>query len=263
MEKKRTTDIPEKKTRAVSELMNLIKTSKSIVIVSIKNLPTSQFQLIKKKLRDKAKIKVVKKSISLRAIEESQVSKLKDFKKYIQEDIALIFSNEDAFEVSAILSKNKSKTRARVGQEVDDEVIIEPGPTELVPGPIISELTALGLKFMIEDGKISIREKKTILKKGEKVTEQAASIMGKLDMKPVSVGLEPLAAYDCQEHKIFENIKIEPEKIIVELKTAAGRALAFAVKIAYPVKETIGFLLGKSKSHEQALSKLIKSEEVK
>ena len=255
--------IPEKKLKAVKDLLHLIKTSKSIVVVYIKNLPTSQFQLIKKSLREKAEVKVVKKNIVIKAFDDSGVAKLQDFKKYIKEDSALMFSKDDAFELSAILARNKSKTKAKVGQEVDDDVEIEPGPTELVPGPIISELTALGLKFMIEDGKISIREKKKILKKGDKVTEQAASIMGKLDMKPVSVGLEPLAAYDIHDHKIYEDIKVDQTGIIEQMKFAAGKSLAFAVKFAYPVKETIGFLLGKAKSHEDALSKLIKSEEVK
>ena len=79
--------------------------------------------------------------------------------------------------------------RAKVGQIVDDNVVIEPGPTELIPGPVVSELGSLGLKFAVEEGKISIKEGKTILKAGEAVSEAAASIMNKLDMKPIAVGL--------------------------------------------------------------------------
>ena len=45
-------DIPQKKTKSVAELLKLMKESNSIVIVSIKNLPDSQFQTIKKKLRE-------------------------------------------------------------------------------------------------------------------------------------------------------------------------------------------------------------------
>lgn len=253
--------VPEKKLKTVIELVELIKKSKSIVVVSIKNLPTSQFQLIKKKLRENAIIKVVKKNIILKAIDDSKLLSLQDLKQYIKEDTALIFSSLDAFEISAILAKNKSKTRAKAGQEAEEEVAIEPGATELVPGPVISELSALGIKFMIEDGKINIREKKVILKKGEKVNAAQASIMGKLDMKPVSVGLEPLLAYDTKEHKIYHDIKIDEEKVLNNMKISSGKALAFAVKIAYPCKETIGFLLWKARSYEQTLLKLIKEEE--
>jgi len=263
MKKKIERPIPEKKIRTVTELIRLMKESSSIMIVSIKNLPDNQFQAIKKKLRQDAVIKVVKKSIITKAIEEKKDSNIDKLKEFLQEDTALIFSKLDAFELSAILSRNKSKTRAKIGQEVEDDVTIEPGPTELVPGPVISELTVLGLKFMIEDGKITIRDKKIILKKGDKVNEQAAGIMSKLDIKPVSVGLEPLVAYDLKEGKIFKEIKIDPERVLEDLKSRAGRALAFAVKIAYPCKQTISYLLAKAKSHENALSGLIKSEEVK
>ncbi|MEK6820152.1 MAG: hypothetical protein AABX71_00385, partial [Nanoarchaeota archaeon] len=76
----------------------------------------------------------------------------------------------------------------------------------------------------------------------------------------VAVGLEPIAAYDAREDKIFENIKIDTEKTIEELKVMALKAIAFAVKLAYPCKQTIGFLLAKAASHEKALSSLINQQ---
>lgn len=258
--KTREKEIPEKKTRAVSELIRLIKTSNSITITSIKNLPTSQFQLIKKKLREHATVKVTKKNLMIRAIEGAEKGSLKDFKKYIIEDTAIIFSELNPFEISAILSKNKSMTRAKIGQIMKEDVSVEPGPTELVPGPVISELGALGLKFAIEDGKINIKDKKVIVKAGQAVNESAASIMSKLGMKPVAVGLEPIAAYDSKENAIYENIKIDQEKMIEDMKIAASKALAFAVKLVYPCKETIGFLLAKANSQEKAIARLIKEE---
>jgi len=254
----RTKDIPKKKLKAIEDLANLIKESNSVIIVSIKNLPTRQFQLIKKKLRGDADIRVVKKNIINRAIDAIDKGAMKNLKNYLKEDIAFIFSKLDPFELSSILSKNKSMARAKIGQIVPEEVVIEPGPTELVPGPIISELGGLGIKFAIEDGKINIKEKKAILKAGEEVSEAAASIMGKLDMKPIAVGLEPLIAYDKKEDKIFEEIKIDQEKTVEEMKTFAGRALAFAVKVAYACKDSIKFLLAKAAGEEKVLSDLVK-----
>ncbi len=253
-------EIPEKKRKQVDELVDLIKKSNSIVIVSIKNLPTKQFQLIKKQLRDKAVIKVVKKSIISRAIDKIEKGAIKNFKNYLGEDQALIFSELNPFELSRILSKNKSMARAKIGQRVEEDIVIEPGPTELVPGPVISELGSLGIQFAVEDGKINIKERKVILKAGEEVSEQAASIMGKLDMKPIAVGLEPIIAYDAKEDKIYEDIKINEEKTLKELKESASKALAFALKIGYICKETIGFLLRKAASQEKILEKFIKEE---
>ncbi|MBI2630152.1 50S ribosomal protein L10 [Candidatus Pacearchaeota archaeon] len=255
-------EIPKKKLDSVTNIAKLIKESSSVVLVSIKNLPTSQFQLIKKKLRGKAVVIVAKKNIIKKAIDDSKKISIQDLKKYLKEDLAIMFSQENPFELSSILSRNKSMAKAKAGQEASEDITIEPGPTDLVPGPIISELSGLGLKFIIEDGKISIKDKKVIVKAKEKISEGAASIMSKLDMKPVAIGLEPLVAFDAKENKIYENIKIDSDKTLEELKQANAKALAFAVKIAYPCKETIRFILGKALSHYQALGKLIKTENI-
>jgi len=250
--------IPEKKIKSVDELISLIGSSRSIIVVSIKNLPSRQFQAIKKSLRDKALIKVTKKKTMGRAIDKIEKGVVKNLKKYLKEDTAFVFSKLEPFELSAILSRNKSMTKAKAGQIIEEDVFIEPGPTELVPGPVISELSGLGIKFAIEDGKINIREGKIIVKAGEKVNEQAANIMAKLDMKPIAVGLEPLIAYDSKEDKIYEDVKVDSDKLISELKLANRKALAFAVKIAYACRDTIGLLLAKANSQEKALSSLIK-----
>lgn len=252
-------EVPELKTRTVTELENLIKKNKTFMICSIKNLPGKQYQAIKKKIKELARIKVVKKSLVLRAIDNSGIE-IKKIKEHVKEDSALLFSKIDCFELSAILSENKSPVGAKIRQMVPEDIEVESGATDLVPGPVISELGALGIKIAIEDGKINIKEKKIIVKKGEQVNEAAASIMAKLDIKPFSVGFEPAAAYDSEEKKVYTNIRIDKEKTLDELKKSYSRALAFAIKLAYPCAETIRFLLGKATSHEKAiLSKISNS----
>ena len=253
-------DIPEKKLKSVKEIIRLINGNKSIIIASIKSLPSRQFQLAIKNFRGKAEIKVLKKNIINRALDACKESGVYKLKSYVKEDIAFIFSNLEVFELSAMLSEKKSPVKAKVGQVAEENIEIEPGPTELVPGPVISELGVLGLKIQIEDGKINIREKKVVVKKGEKVNEAAASILAKLDVKPFYVGLEPLIGYDKTEDKIYENIKIDRAKTLEEIKMLAGKAIAFAVAKAYACKDTIKYLLGKGLSHEKALEKFIKTE---
>ena len=256
--KHREKSIPEKKLNIIKELAELMKGNRSLTIASIKNLPSSQFQAIKKKLRNIATIKVAKKRITERIIEIIPKGTIKNLKPYLREDTALIFSGLNPFELSSLISKNKSMSKAKVGQTVSEDIAVETGPTDLVPGPVISELGALGLKFAIEDGKINIKERKVIVKANEPVKEQAASIMSKLAMKPIALGLEPLVAYDAVEDKIYDNIKIDLEKTLSEIKQASAKALAFAVKIAYPCKDTLKLLLAKALINEKTIEKLIK-----
>ncbi len=245
--------IPEEKINAVKEIAKKMKESKSVVIVSIGNVPSKQLQQISKQLRDKAEIKVIKKSIFMRALEKAGDENLKKLENYLQENIAFLFSNSDPFELATILTKNKSRAKAKEGQKVNEDVVVEAGPTEMTPGPVISELGDMGIPFEIKEGKINIQENKKILSEGEEAGPGEVSIMTKLDITPVEIKLNPIVAYESEEEKIFQEIDVDSEKAVEDLKDKYGRALAFAVSITHSCKETIGHILAKAASHEKAL----------
>jgi large subunit ribosomal protein L10 len=259
--KHRETPIPETKIKRVKELADLIKNKKTVLIASIKNLPASQFQEIGKKLRGKAIIKVPKKSLFLRAIDSVKDGDLNKLKDYFKEDTAVLFSDLDGYELSAELLKSKSPAKAKPGQESPEDIEIQAGPTELVPGPAISELGAVGLQVQIEKGKITIREPKVIVKEGEKISQAVADVMSKLDIKPFAIGFVPLTSYDHDSKKVYVDIKIDSEEAVEDLKTSFGKSLAFAVEIGYANSDTISFLLGKAGMYEKALLTLLENKE--
>jgi large subunit ribosomal protein L10 len=254
-ENKKTTHISSAKKETVRELGDLIKNKKTILIASIKNIPTSQFQEIIKKLRGKAVVKVPKKNLIFRTLESTKEETLNKLKEQISENVAVLFSDMDCFELAAELVRNKTPAKAKAGQEAPEDIEIPAGPTELVPGPAISELGALGIQIQIDKGKINIKESKILVKKGDKISSGAAGIMSKLDIKPFSISLIPLAGYDATEKKLYLDIKIDRERTIEELKKAFGKALPFAVEI-----DTIGFLIGKAGIHEKAIEKLTNTQ---
>jgi large subunit ribosomal protein L10 len=250
------THVPKEKIEAVKKLANLIKGANTVMLVSIKSLPAAQFQKIKKQLREKADVQVAKKTIITRAIDDSGVAELAGLKEYVKEDSAVLISKDDGFELSAWFTENRNPIAAKEGQIADADITVEEGPTELVPGPVISELGALGLQIMVEEGKITIRKSKVAVKKGEKVNGNAASIFQKLGIKPFMIGINPLAFYDAGTKKIFHDVKIDKRKMLDDIIYAQGRALAFAVGRAYASKDTIKFVLAKANAHANALNKL-------
>ena len=254
------------KKKAVEELSNLIRNKKTILIASIKNLPASQFQEISKKLRSKAIVKVPKKSLIFRAIDSSGDEKVEELKNQIKDSVAVLFSDLDSYELGGELMQNKSPAKAKAGQEAPEDIEVQAGPTDLVPGPAISELGSLGIQIEIKEGKINIKEPRVIAKKGEQISSNAANIMNKLDIKPFSIGFIPLCAFDTKEGKLYLEIKIDKEGTLKEIKEAYSKALPFAVEITYVSKDTIKFLIGKAGMHEKALEKFVgeeKSEETK
>ena len=257
---KREKPIPKEKLEDVKELLELAKTKKTILIASTKNLPDSLFQKIRKKLRNKAVIKVPKRNIIIRALDNLKKDSFKQLKDQIKGETAILFSDLDGFELAAELLNNKVHSKAKTGQIAPLDIEIPEGPTELVPGPAISELGALGIQIIIDKGKISIKKAKVIVKQGEKISDSAASIMNKLDIKPFNAGFVPLAAFDTQEGKLYLNINIDRETIVNEIKSAYNKALPFAVNIGYTNSDTIIFLLSKAGMQEKAIKKLIKED---
>lgn len=248
------------KKKIMKDLVSLINKSQTIMICSIQNLPSSQFQSIRKSLRDKCTMKSYKKSIVIRAIDSIGNDKLNSIKDVLEANCILLFSDKDPFELAAVLNDNKTPSYAKAGQIAQGEIVVDAGPTELTPGPAISELGALGIKIVIEEGKISIREPKTILKKDDVITDKAASIMIKLGIKPVSIGLETVAAYSKKDDIVYKNIKVDRNETLAELRKVYSKALAFAVSISYACKETISYLLAKAYTHERALQRFLNTE---
>ena len=260
-EKKPETKVSKKKLETVKKIIQNIKENDTVMLASIKNLPSRQFQSIRKELREKAEIMVVKKRVLIIALEDSGDEPIKKLKEHVCEDSAILFSKEDAFELAGLLADKKSPIKAKAGQETTEDIEVEAGVTDLIPGPAISELGNLGIKIAVEDGKIAIKEKKVIVKVGEVISGEAASIMAKLDIIPFEIGLEPIAIYDKKEGKIYLDVKINKKEALEELKTSKIKALGLAQKIVYYCKETIGYLLAKANADQDALEKLQPAEE--
>lgn len=254
---KREKPIPEKKKREVKEISDLLK-KRSIIICSIKNLKDAQFQQIRKKIRNKAIIKVAKKNLIKIAIEEAKDENLKKVLNHINSDYALIFSDEEAFEIISFLADNKSPVKAKAGQEALEDIWVKSGPTNLAPGPDISLLSSVGLQPKVEGGKISISKDTLFVKKGEKISQEKAAVLAKLDITPFEIGLEPIVAF-CDK-KVYTTVKIDKKEILKEFTTSNSKALAFAVSICWITKESLPFILTRASLHENALKKLIQTK---
>jgi large subunit ribosomal protein L10 len=217
--------------------------------------------MIKKAVREHALVQVAKKNIMIRAIDGVGKNSILDLKKYVQENSAFVISDMEGYELAGILTQKKNPVNAKAGQIAIEDIEVKAGPTDLVPGPAISELGSVGLQVSVENGKLSIRTAKVIVNKGQKISAEIASILQKLSIQPFSVGLEPVAIFDVEHEKIYTNININPKEAAINLKSAAGKALGFAQKIVYYCKETIGYLLAKANANNQAISKLQSKEE--
>ena len=253
------THVSDAKRAKVKELAELMK-KKTVMVISIKGLPSAQFQDIKKKLRSRAKVQVVKKSLVNFALDHSGVEELHELVPYVNDSTAMLFSDSDMFEISGVLANEKSPAKAKAGQIAPSDIEVKAGPTELIPGPDISALSAVGLIPKVENGKIAVMQDKIIVKEGQEISEAHASIMAKLDIIPFEVGVEPIAAFDGEEKKVYVDIKIDIEGMVETLEYDYGRAFAFAIDLGIVNNETLDMIIAKAGVEEGVISRIISGE---
>ncbi len=260
MKKQIKTHVSEGKKKIVKELSDLIKGKKTVLIADISTIPGSQFQQIVKKLRGKAIVKVPRKNLFFRAVDDTKNETLRKIEEHMEKPVAILFSDLDSYELAGELIRNKSPAKAKPGQIAPNDLEVPAGPTDLVPGPAISELGALGIQIQIQGGKIEIKAPKVVTTEGSKISEGAAAILSKLGIMPFTIGFIPVASYDATANKVYANIKIDREETVLEMKDAFARSLGFAVEIGYLTQETVKVMIQKAGSHEKRLIKVISGE---
>lgn len=246
------------KKKKVEEVKNLLTKYNVIGLADLTNLPSAQLQKMRSSLKDTVLITMTKGRLIRRAIEQ-----LKDSKKNIEElnNImtgmpALLLTNTDAFKLSKSLSKSKTKAPAKPGQKAPNDITIPAGPTPFAPGPVMGELGSLGIKTMIQDGKIVVKEDKLLVKDGEIINEKISSLLLKLKIEPMEIGINLLAAYENGLIYRKDVLSIDEKQYINNLIKSYQDALNLSIYIAFPTKDNIKQLIQKAHREGEALSHL-------
>lgn len=237
--------VKEEKLAKAEELKKTIEQYPVIGLVDMFKLPSRQLQEIKKKIRGKGTIKMTKKSLLEVAINNSSKQNVKDLISLIPQQPALILAQADPFKFYSMIEKMKSRTFAKEGDVTVTDIHVSAGPTSLLPGPAISELSKAGIPAGVEEGKIAIKKDVTVAKKGDVVSKALAAALRKLGIETMEIGLKIVAIYDngtIYKIDVLSLVNIYPEK----LKEAYNSAMNLSVSISYPTKENIKFLLAKA-----------------
>jgi large subunit ribosomal protein L10 len=245
--------IPKWKKDEIEDIKRLITTHSSIGIVGVHGIPSNQLQLMRKSLRGIADLKMCRNSLIDRALAESS-DDVKQINKYVEDQTALLFTNENPFKLFKILDKGKTSAPIKGGTVSPKDIIVEKGPTSFPPGPIVGELTGAGIAAGIEGGKVVIRQTKTVAKKGDVVDAKLASILSRLEIHPMELGLDLRAVYE--KGMIYESSILSVDETIYtnNLMLAVQNAFNLSVNSAYPAKATISTLLTKAASQSRNLA---------
>ena len=248
--------ITDYKKSEVDEIKSLLNEYPVIGIVDLQGIPTLMLQRIRYALGKDIVLKPTKKRFMKFAFNELKASK-KDIDKLsdkLEGIPALIFTKEDPFLIYKKIEKNKASAAAKPGQKAPKDLDVEAGETPFTPGPMIGELGMLGLKTEVKNGKISLREGKTLVKSGEIINDKVASLLAKLGVEPMKIGLNLLCTYQDGEILDKSVLAVDEEVYVNNIKNAHSESFILAVHLGIMNSDTAKVLITKAYRESSALA---------
>lgn len=257
--------VAEWKKEEIKELKSLIGDHEVIGIVNLLNIPAKQLQKMRKSLKDKATIRMSKKNLINLAFEDSNNSKenILDLSQFMEGQPAIIFTDMNPFRLFKILEDSKTAAPAKAGNIATDDIIVPEGDTGFEPGPLLGELQQVGIPAKIDKGKIVVSKEHVLVKSGDEVSKDAASMLTRLDIQPMEVGIDLKAAYEDNSVYTSDLLAIDEEKTLMDVKHAFTQAFNLSVNAGIPTKETIVAIIqnANSKSFNLAMNASILTSE--
>ncbi|HDN05569.1 MAG TPA: 50S ribosomal protein L10 [Candidatus Bathyarchaeota archaeon] len=243
----------QEKISEVEEIKKLIERYKVIGIASLQKVRAAQLQEFKKNLADKVHMRVAKNTLMKRAIEElKEKPELKKLEEHLTGANIFLFTNLNPFKLALLLEKGRVRTTAKAGDIAAIDVIVPAGNTGQPPGPIISQLNAVGLPTRIESGSVWINKDTLVARKGEVISERLATVLSKLGIKPVEAGLVMKVAYDDGLIITQDQLRINVEETKKIVGKAYADSFALSLSVAYPTRENAEILI--QMAHREAYS---------
>jgi large subunit ribosomal protein L10 len=276
----------EEKIGEVEDIRELLKGYKSIGLASLQKVRAAQLQALKKNLAGTVYMKVLKNTLTKLAIEGMDDDGLKKLGEHLEGANLFLFTDLNPFKLALLLERGKVKTTAKSGDIAAMDVVIPAGSTGQPPGPIISQLNAVGLPTRIESGSVWVSKDTLVVRKGEVISERLAAVLSKLGIKAVEAGLSMKMVLDegliitgallqidveATRRSVEENNRAAfalslsiayptPETMTMLLQDAHQKAFALSLNAAVPTKETIADLIRKANMEMQGLNSAVEKQ---
>jgi large subunit ribosomal protein L10 len=242
----------EEKSNEVEAIKDIFKEYKSIGIASLKKVRASQLQGLKKTMEGKVYLRVLKNTLIKIALEEMDQVELKKLEEYLDGSNVFLFTDLNPFKLALLLERGKVKTTAKANDIAAMDVVIPASNTGQPPGPVISQLNAVGLPTRIENGSVWVSKDTLVVRKGEVINERLASVLSKLGIKAVELGISMRAVFDNGLIITGDQLKVDVAATRRSVESSNQEAFALALSISYTTKETIKPLL--QEAHRKAIA---------
>jgi large subunit ribosomal protein L10 len=244
---------PKKKRLIYEELQRIPSEYNVVALSKMSKVRAAQLMMIRKKFRNDIRIKIVKNKVAIRAFEKVKgIAGIEDLSKQLEGQCALIFTNINPFKLNLIFAQNKVFLPAKGGDIATKEIFIPSGNTGITPGPVLSEFKTANVPTRIDQGTIWVSKDTLVAKPGDVISVPLASLLSKLNVKPVEAGISVNFAIAEGLRFQEQDLNLDLDEYKEDLARSFAQALALATEAGYMTSETVTPLL--VKAHQHAIS---------
>jgi large subunit ribosomal protein L10 len=241
-----------KKIETIEKVTELARRYPVLAVTTLSKVRSTQLMAVRKALRGHAEVYVVKNKLAILGLQKAGIKNADQLLSHLTGQNALIFSTYDPFKLFLTLDKSHVYLHARAGDKAPIDIVVPAGNTNLPAGPVLSEFREAGLQTRIEGGSIWVNRDSVVLKKGAEVTPKLASLLSKLNIKPIRAGLTIALAYEDGLIYAGDLVAIDLEKYRQGLMEAYASSRGLAILVGYITKETAPEIL--AKAYREAMS---------
>ncbi|MDF2422257.1 MAG: 50S ribosomal protein L10 [Nitrosopumilus sp.] len=251
------TSYPKRKTQMYQQLQELPKKYKVLAVIKMKKVRSSQILPLRKTLSGEVLFFSIKDKVAKKVFEKLDIPGVKDIADKLTGQCMFLFTDMSPFRLNVLLAKNKIMMAARGGDIASFDIVVPAKNTGIAPGPMLTEFKEAGIPTKIDQGTIWISKDTTPVLKGAAINEKLASLLGKLDIKPVEAGISLYSALEEGVAYTEEEMMIDVQKIRNAFTQFHQEAMSLSIEAGYVTAENVSQIL--SKAYQSARSVSIES----
>lgn len=245
---------PTKKTQMYQTLQEMPKKYPVCALIKMDKVRSSQILPLRKKLKNEVQFVSIKDSVAKKALEKLDIPGIKGMIEHLSGQCMLLFTNMSPFKLNVLLAKNKIMMFARGGDIASIDIKIPAKNTGIAPGPMLTEFKEAGIPTKIDQGTIWIAKDSVPVQKGGVISDKLATLLQKLDIKPVEAGI---ALYSALEKGLVyqkAELVIDVEAVRNEIAKAHQEAVSLSIEAAYITADNVNQILAKAAQYARSLS---------
>jgi large subunit ribosomal protein L10 len=238
----------------VSRLSKILIDNPVVAVAEVSGIPAPQMQQMRASLRGSVAVLGSKNRLLAIAIKEAAKQRpgLEGLADKLHGQSVILATKNNPFKLFKALKAGASMAPLKANQLAPHDIVIPKGPTPFGPGPIVGELQKVGIAAKIEAGKVVISKDSTPVKAGGVVSAELASMLAKLEVRPVELKIDLKAAFEKDTMFLPDALAVDETVIMGQIGLAVRTANELSLQMAWITPQTADALLGRA--YKQAIA---------